>query len=89
MISQKKKGITKRNLNVLQKISIYLIIYIHQRKISPYLRKKGTKCRFYPSCSNYAIIALEKYGFFSGWRLAIKRILKCRVDNYGPCVDYP
>lgn len=34
-------------------------------------------CRFYPTCSNYALEALERYGFFKGWYLAIKRILRC------------
>lgn len=34
-------------------------------------------CRYYPTCSNYAIEALNKYGFIKGWYLAIKRILKC------------
>lgn len=34
-------------------------------------------CRFYPSCSEYAVIAISKYGFFKGWFLAIKRILRC------------
>ena len=35
------------------------------------------KCRFYPTCSNYAYEAIEKYGFIYGWYLAIKRILRC------------
>lgn len=36
-----------------------------------------SSCRFYPTCSNYAIEALEEYGFLKGWFLAIKRILRC------------
>lgn len=36
------------------------------------------KCRFYPTCSNYALEAIEKYGTFKGSFLALKRILKCR-----------
>lgn len=34
-------------------------------------------CRFYPTCSNYAIEAITKYGFIKGWYLSIKRILRC------------
>ena len=34
-------------------------------------------CRFYPTCSNYAIMAIEKYGFIKGWFMAIKRIFRC------------
>lgn len=35
------------------------------------------QCRFYPSCSVYAVEALEKFGFFRGWALAVKRLIKC------------
>lgn len=34
-------------------------------------------CRHIPTCSNYAIIALERFGFFKGSFLTIKRILRC------------
>lgn len=34
-------------------------------------------CRYYPTCSDYAIEAISKYGFFKGWWLAIKRICRC------------
>lgn len=34
-------------------------------------------CRFYPTCSNYAIEAISKYGFIKGWYLTLKRILRC------------
>ena len=34
-------------------------------------------CRYYPTCSNYAIEAINKYGFFKGWFISIKRILRC------------
>lgn len=36
-----------------------------------------SKCRFYPTCSNYFIEALENYGFCKGFLLGIKRILRC------------
>ena len=56
----------------MKKISIKLIkIY----QILPL--KTHNYCRFYPTCSNYAIEAIEKYGFIKGWYLSIKRILKC------------
>ena len=35
-------------------------------------------CRFYPSCSNYSIEAIERYGCFKGSILSLKRILRCR-----------
>lgn len=41
-------------------------------------------CRFTPTCSNYAIEAYEKHGFFYGTYLTIKRLLKCApFGSYG------
>lgn len=41
-------------------------------------------CRFTPTCSNYAIEAIEYYGVFKGSYLAIKRVLRCRPGGeYG------
>jgi len=79
----------KREPNLLEKVSIYLIVNLHQKKISPYLNKKGSKCRFYPSCSNYGLRSIEKYGFFKGWTKTIGRILRCTPWNNNSHVDYP
>jgi putative membrane protein insertion efficiency factor len=57
-----------------------IIIKIYKKYISPL---KGRTCRFYPSCSQYAIEAFEKYGFFKGFVLTIKRLLKCHPFNAG------
>lgn len=40
-------------------------------------------CRFYPTCSNYAIEALELHGFFKGSLLTIKRIFRCNPFTKG------
>jgi putative membrane protein insertion efficiency factor len=50
------------------------LIKIYQYGISPLI---GPKCRFAPTCSQYAEQALKKYGLFKGTWLAIKRISKC------------
>ncbi|NUM49944.1 MAG: membrane protein insertion efficiency factor YidD [Flavobacteriales bacterium] len=50
------------------------LIKLYQISISPYL---GNNCRFVPTCSQYCIEALKKYGFFKGMRYSIKRISKC------------
>ena len=42
--------------------------------LSPYI---GRACRYTPTCSNYGIEAIEKYGFFKGGWLTFKRILSC------------
>lgn len=44
---------------------------------------KKPSCRFYPSCSNYAIEAVEKYGVLKGGWLAFKRILRCHPFHPG------
>jgi uncharacterized protein len=56
----------------------YLIVALlkaYRYAISPLL---PSACRFYPSCSSYAIEAIEKYGFWKGTWLAIGRVLRCQ-----------
>ena len=57
----------------MKKLGIMLIRF-YQIAISPFL---GSNCRFYPTCSAYGIDAMEKYGFFRGSFLTLKRILRC------------
>lgn len=45
--------------------------------------KSHKSCRFYPTCSNYAIEAIEIHGSFKGMYLTIKRILKCNPFSKG------
>lgn len=62
---------------MLKNIAIYpfkLIIRFYQVAISPYT---PASCRFAPTCSNYAIEALEKHGLLQGGWLALRRISKC------------
>ena len=79
----------QREPNYLEKLSIYLIVDIHQKNLSPKFNRMGSKCRFYPSCSNYGLIVIEKYGFFKGWIKTIRRILRCNPWNNKSHVDYP
>jgi putative membrane protein insertion efficiency factor len=69
---------------MLKKI-IFATIRFYQLFISPNLSKH---CRFYPSCSNYAYLAIKKYGTIPGiWR-SLKRVLKCYPWHPGG-VDLP
>ena len=62
------------------------IIKFYQRYIS---RLKGRpSCRFYPTCSQYAVMAIEKYGALRGSLKAIWRILRCNPLSKGG-IDYP
>ena len=49
-------------------------IRFYQKKISPLF---GPKCRYYPTCSQYAILAIERFGVIKGSFLAVSRILRC------------
>ena len=51
-----------------------LLIKLYQLIISPLL---GPKCRFTPTCSQYALEALKKYGILKGSWLTVKRISRC------------
>jgi putative membrane protein insertion efficiency factor len=44
-------------------------------------------CLFEPSCSEYGIQALNKYGFIKGWKLILNRIQRCKQPNGG--IDHP
>ena len=59
--------------NLFNNILIFLVI-IYKKLISPLL---PPACIYYPSCSTYAIEALEKYGPLKGSFLSVKRILRC------------
>ncbi len=56
------------------------IVKFYQVTISPLL---GKNCRFMPTCSQYTIEALSKYGAIKGLYLGIKRILKCHPFHPG------
>ncbi len=62
------------------KKTIIFLIKIYRQYISPL---KTGKCRFYPTCSEYAIEALEKYGTAKGTYLSVRRILKCHPFHPG------
>ncbi|HZK63916.1 MAG TPA: membrane protein insertion efficiency factor YidD [Puia sp.] len=61
---------------ILQILSLPLIglIRLYQWVISPWL---GPKCRFTPTCSQYAIEAFRKYGLLKGGWMTIRRISRC------------
>jgi len=64
---------------MLKKIGIGLIIF-YKRCISPL---SPPSCRFYPTCSQYTLEAIKKYGLMKGSWLGVKRILRCHPFNPG------
>lgn len=62
------------------KVLIIMSIKFYQKILSP---MKPKTCRFYPSCSEYAVQAVQKYGVVKGLFKAIARILRCHPFNPG------
>ncbi|MFN4219048.1 MAG: membrane protein insertion efficiency factor YidD [Candidatus Bipolaricaulia bacterium] len=63
----------------MRALALFLIT-LYQKLISPLLPRT---CRFYPSCSEYAKQAIQKYGLLRGVWLAAKRISRCHPRNPG------
>ena len=66
------------------KKSLMFLIRFYQRSISPAC---PGKCRFRPTCSAYALEAIEKYGAMKGGFLALKRLLRCHPFYKGDIFD--
>ncbi|NPB05071.1 MAG: membrane protein insertion efficiency factor YidD [Aquificae bacterium] len=64
---------------------LVLLIRFYQRAISPLFPHS---CRYEPTCSEYAVLALKKYGPLKGTLKALWRILRCHPWSRGG-VDYP
>jgi putative membrane protein insertion efficiency factor len=64
---------------MLKKLFIFLI-RLYQKYLSPL---KTTKCHYYPTCSQYGLEAIEKYGALKGGLLALWRILRCNPFSKG------
>lgn len=66
------------------KYIVLFLIKIYQKCISPLF---PSCCRFYPTCSGYAVTAVKRFGAVKGTYLAVKRILRCHPWNIGG-IDY-
>jgi len=66
----------------MKKILI-LLLKIYKKVISPIFVAMGIHCKYYPTCSQYMVQAIEKYGVIKGLYLGIKRILRCNPFSKG------
>ncbi|WP_125775637.1 membrane protein insertion efficiency factor YidD [Antribacter gilvus] len=62
------------------------MIRVYQTFISP---MTGPTCKYYPSCSQYAVIALKRHGALRGLGLALWRLLRCNPWSLGGVDDVP
>jgi len=72
------------------KRAVMWLIRFYRGQISP--RKKKPCCRYIPTCSEYALIAVERFGVFRGGGMAIWRILRCNPfskGGYDPVPELP
>lgn len=56
------------------------LIRLYRLLLSPFV---GQHCRFYPSCSQYALEAIERHGTVRGGWLAVKRLARCHPWHAG------
>ena len=61
----------------------YIVIFLIKVYQNTFSRVMPPSCRFYPSCSQFGVEALRKYGVFKGGWLTVKRIARCHPFNPG------
>lgn len=59
------------------------IIKIYKKTFSKILSEKGIHCKYYPTCSEYTMQAIEKYGCIKGGYYGAKRIIRCNPFSKG------
>lgn len=77
-----------RYLKILDRALCRIMLFfldLYKKWLSPYI---APRCRFYPTCSIYAMDVYREYGFFTGSWLTIKRLLKCHPFHPGG-IDMP
>ncbi len=66
--------------------AVIAVIRFYQKWISPMMRPR---CRFHPTCSEYTILAVQKFGVLRGLLKGLWRVLKCHPLHRGDVVDFP
>lgn len=65
---------------------VVLLIRSYQRYVSP---MRPPTCKYYPSCSQYAVVAIQRHGLLRGAGLAAWRLLRCNPWSRGGVDDVP
>jgi uncharacterized protein len=82
-------GRTRRVLDVLRRVpalTLIGVLRVYQTVISP---MTGPTCKYYPSCSHYALTAVQRHGALRGTGLALWRLLRCNPWSLGGVDDVP
>ncbi|QQG44883.1 MAG: membrane protein insertion efficiency factor YidD [Candidatus Sungiibacteriota bacterium] len=80
--------ISKKHWNEPLARFVLTVITFYQKTISPdhgavRILPPSARCRFYPSCSDYARQAIRQYGLIKGVVVSVRRILRCHPGNAG------
>jgi len=70
-------------LNMVSTLAANLMILLIRKYQTNFSHYFYGKCRFIPSCSDYGILAFQKYGLLKGFKLTAKRFFKCRPPYGG------
>lgn len=69
-------------MNKAVSIALKLMIWVYKTTLSPLI---PAACRHYPTCSRYALEAIDRHGPWHGWALAMNRLGRCRPGGtFGP-----
>ena len=66
-------------MNVPSRVAVF-VLRVYQRGISPLFPRR---CKYYPSCSEYAVQSVMAYGMLRGVTLALWRLLRCNPFSHG------
>lgn len=83
------RGYARRVLDVIRRVPALTLIGMlraYQAVISP---MTGPTCKYYPSCSHYALTAVQRHGALRGTGLALWRLLRCNPWSLGGVDDVP
>ena len=75
-----------RLLADLPRLVLVGLLRVYQTVISP---MTGPSCRYYPSCSSYALVAVQRHGALRGTWLAVRRLARCHPWTPGGVDDVP
>jgi putative membrane protein insertion efficiency factor len=77
---------TLEGISVTLSKGLILLIATYQYLLSPLL---GQNCRFFPCCSDYAKVSIERFGFAQGIFLTVKRLCRCAPWSPGGIDEVP
>lgn len=66
-----------------------LLIRAYQRTMSRRLAEQGFRCAHFPTCSDYGVLAFQKYGFVTASQMTLARVRECGHELARPVVDPP